>query len=89
MLTMMYSVFDAKVGAHLQPFFVRTEAEAVRAFGRMVNDKEHLFGAHPADFALWYIGSFDDLQGIVFDAVDESTPRHVCEGTQVKEVSNG
>lgn len=57
----VFSVFDSKVGAFQQPFFARTAGEALRMFENAVRDSNSGFHAHPGDYSLFEIGSFDDL----------------------------
>lgn len=56
----IYTVYDSKVEAYLQPFYVRSKGEAIRAFTETVNDPQSLVGKHPADYTLFEIGEFDD-----------------------------
>lgn len=56
----MYSVYDCKVEAYLQPFFMRSKGEALRAWGQTVNDEQTQFCRHPADFTLFEIGEFEE-----------------------------
>ncbi len=62
----MFSVFDVKAGAYLQPWFLPTEGMAKRCFADCVNDKEHNFGLHPADYTLFCVGMFDDSKADLF-----------------------
>jgi hypothetical protein len=55
----IYTVHDNKAGAYMQPFFANNAMVAIRMFSDLVNDPEHLFGKHPADFTLFEIGHFD------------------------------
>lgn len=57
------SVFDSKVGAFQQPFFARTAGEAVRMFEDAVKKPDSGFFAHPGDYSLFDLGSFDDSTG--------------------------
>lgn len=60
MNTQVYTVYDSKTAAYMQPFFMKTKGEAVRAFKNTVNDPEHPFHRNPEDFALFYLGVYDD-----------------------------
>lgn len=55
----MFSVYDSAAEAYLQPFFMRTRGEAVRAFIDAVNGGQEAFTAHPGDYTLFYLGTFD------------------------------
>lgn len=56
----IYTVYDSKVEAYLQPFFLRANGEALRAFVELANDKSKSVGQNPEDFTLFEIGVYDD-----------------------------
>lgn len=56
----IFTVWDSKVEAFMTPFFMRSKGEAIRAFSATVNDSNHAFSKHPADYALFYLGTFSD-----------------------------
>lgn len=55
----MLSVYDSKAEAYLQPLFAQTQAVGVRMFKQAVNEEEHMFHIHAADYTLFEIGTFD------------------------------
>lgn len=61
----MFAVFDRQVGAYLQPFFMRAQGEALRAFTASVNDPSTGFFKNPEDYSLCELGSFDDNTGVM------------------------
>lgn len=61
----IFALFDVKAECHLQPFFARTRAHALRTFGDMVADAESVVGRHPGDFSLIELGKVDILSGAV------------------------
>lgn len=63
MLMKIYSVYDSKIEAFMQPFFMPAKGAALRAFSECVNDEKHQFGKYPGDFTLFEIGSFEDSSG--------------------------
>jgi len=65
----MFSVFDSKVGAFMNPFFVRSTAEAIRVFSDAVSNPQQGFCKHPEDYTLFEIGSWDD-QTAAIDHLD-------------------
>lgn len=69
MILNVYSIFDKAVGAHMQPFFARSEGEALRMIKQAVNDKNSGFYQNPADYILTYHGSFEDNTG-TFEIAD-------------------
>ncbi len=60
----MFCIHDVKAAAFMQPWFLHTDGMATRAFADCVNDPEHNFGRHPADYSLFYIGEFNDSTGM-------------------------
>lgn len=56
----VFSVYDSKVEAYLNPIFLRSKGEAVRVFSAAVNSSDHQFAAHPSDFTLFELGSWDE-----------------------------
>lgn len=61
----IFTAYDSKVEAYLQPFFMRSTGEAIRAWTELANNSEHLFSKHPADYTLYEIGEYDDTTGHV------------------------
>lgn len=59
----VYTVYDSKVGAYLQPFFMQSRGQAIRAFSDSVNDTSTQFYKHAEDFTLFEIGEYDDEKG--------------------------
>lgn len=58
-----YAVFDSAVKAFIAPFFLQSDAEAVRVFRECANDPKHMFCRHAEDYSLFSIGDFDDVKG--------------------------
>lgn len=67
----IFSVYDRQVNAFLQPFYCRTQGEAIRSFTEAVNDPNKPFGKYATDYALMGLGEFDDNSGsfLVHDPV--------------------
>lgn len=59
----IFSVFDSKADAFLQPFYALTTGIAVRMFEETCSDTEHQFHRHAADFTLMELGTFDQQKG--------------------------
>lgn len=59
----IYAVYDAAVGAYMNPFVAQRDAVAIRAFGDVVNQSGHPFHEHPADYHLFRLGSWDSQTG--------------------------
>ena len=65
----IYSVHDNQANAFLNPFFMNSDAEARRAIVDLTRDADHLFGRHPADYALYCHGELDNVAG-TFDTFE-------------------
>jgi len=56
----MFSIFDSKISAYMNPFFARTSQEAIRMFADAVGNPKQGFCKHPEDYTLFEIGAWDD-----------------------------
>lgn len=71
------TILDERVGSYMRPMILRSRGEAMRLFQDSLKHPENTtMRAHPEDFALYYLGSFDDETGIVV-GVD---PELLCRG---------
>lgn len=59
------SVYDVCAEVFLTPFFLKTDAEGVRGFEDACADSRSAIAAHPEDYRLMRIGTFDDFSGVV------------------------
>ena len=60
------SVEDNLAKNFANPFFVEKEDEAIRMFKLAVNDsKNDMLYNFPEDYALWYLGEFDNKTGLI------------------------
>lgn len=59
----IFSVYDNKAEAYLQPFFATAPGLAVRMFQQAVNDPEHDMSKYAADYNLFQIGSWHPQTG--------------------------
>jgi hypothetical protein len=57
------SVKDRAVDAYNRPFYVPTIGAAIRSFTDEVNRKDSEMQAHPEDYDLYDMGTFDDQTG--------------------------
>lgn len=55
----VFTVYDCKAEAYLNPFYSDATGQAKRIFTDAVNDKQHPFGQHPEDYTLFELGSYD------------------------------
>lgn len=65
MIIKIYSVFDAKTEAYMQPFFSPAKGHAIRMFSDTANDPNSMLAKHPGDFTLFELGSWDDSSGSI------------------------
>lgn len=63
MITRAYSIFDTKSLIFGTPWFQPTDGAATRMVEDLVNDPQTRIHAHPADYVLYCIGSYDDARG--------------------------
>ena len=68
----VFSVYDSKAEAYLQPFFAQTRGVAIRQFEAAANSVEHNFYRFGADFTLFHIGQWDEHDGtlVMFEVKD-------------------
>ena len=59
----LYAVFDTASGVYDGPMPGVSDGHMVRAFSDMANNPEHPIGAHPEDFALIKVGTWNDGTG--------------------------
>ncbi len=60
----VYAVYDVKAKCYASPFFLPEDAQAVRAFGDLVCREDSKIHAHPKDYDLFRLSTFDDCAGI-------------------------
>lgn len=61
----IYSIRDNQVDAFAHPFFSPTHGAALRAFADHVNEKGTPANKHPADYSLYYLGTFEEADGTI------------------------
>ncbi|AXH76049.1 MAG: nonstructural protein [Microviridae sp.] len=79
----MITILDRAAGAYSRPSFYAATGQAIRQFQDEINraDKDNVLFAHPDDFDLYELGSFDDNTG-AFKLLDK--PRQIAIGKQLK-----
>lgn len=55
-----YAVFDLKGSCYGLPFFASNNMTAIRSFGDACKDSKSPWNAHPEDYILRLIGSYED-----------------------------
>ena len=87
----IYAVYDDKAKLYLQPFFLRSTPEAVRAFGDLCNNPDHPFSAHPEDYSLWHFGEWKEESGQFVTAAGSCLVQglHLVKMSEVADHGNG
>lgn len=65
MITNAYSIFDNKSLIYNVPWFQPTDGAATRLLADLANDLNTNIGRHPADYALYRIGTYDDAKAVM------------------------
>lgn len=81
MILQVMVCFDKKARAFMVPFFVAHTDMGIRAMAGAVETGEGGIRTHPEDFALYYLGSYDDEKGR-FDLAPQ--PMHCVEAVALK-----
>lgn len=71
----IYSIRDHKAECFHRPFITMNEQEALRNLYQVAMDKDTLFAHYPQDFALYYLGEFDEKDG----KLNPENPVHVTD----------
>lgn len=64
MKTIICSIYDKATEAYMRPWTAQTEGQAVRMFEDEVLKEGTPVNAHPEDYALFRMGTFDDNKGV-------------------------
>lgn len=62
---LVFSVYDSKAKAYMQPFFFKTQGLAIRAFSSAVQQADHEFSKFAEDYTLFHLGEFDEASGVM------------------------
>lgn len=85
MIKKVFTVYDTAAEMYLQPFYELTVGQASRAFTDACNTDNHSFNLHPADFALFELGTYDDATG---QHANHPAPIHIGLAVQYKDQIN-
>lgn len=83
-MKLIVAVKDRAIDAFGQPFFVHATGQAVRSFIDEVNNRESPFNAHPEDYDLYEIGSYNEDTGEILPI----PPRLLGRGQDVHRPTN-
>lgn len=84
----IYSIYDSKAEAYLQPIFCPTNAVAIRTFSSAIAEENHAFNLNAEDYTLFEIGTYDELDAHILAV----TPKSLCNALTIKSAqgnSNG
>lgn len=77
----IYSVFDSASDTYGIPYFTQNHIQSKRLFARLVNDPNSMVSFSPRDFALYFIGEFDDESAKL---ITLGRPELIIRATEVK-----
>lgn len=80
MIIRLFSILDKAVEEFNVPFTSRTVAEAHRSFALHCTQEGNV-KAHPRDYELYEIGTYDTSKGVVHS--DEAHPRRIISAAEV------
>ena len=63
MILKLFTIFDSKIGAHVEQHFMQSRPQALRSWATTVNKAETMYAQHPGDFTFFEIGEFDTASG--------------------------
>jgi hypothetical protein len=65
MIKKMYSIADQKSNIFLPPFVSHNDEDAKRQVLTMMLKQENMMSMYPEDYALSYLGEYDDVNGTI------------------------
>lgn len=80
MITYIYAIKDLNADYYMQPMFMRTDAEAKRAFEIGVSDPDSFLSKFPNQFDLCKLGSYDDATG----QISNDSVKWLCNGNDFR-----
>ncbi len=69
----LYVIYDSKAQIYNKPFCMQNDQVATRACIDLVNDPTTDCAKHPTDYALYWIGSYDDENAFI----EYNPPEHM------------
>lgn len=79
----IFSVFDDKAEAFLNPMFFPTTAYAIRVFATTANQADHDFHKYAADYTLFELGTWSEHSGEI-----TMHPQHINLGNALSHREN-
>jgi len=81
----VFSIYDCKAEAYLQPFFMANKGTAIRAITELVTKSDHNFCKYAEDYTLFELGEYDDLNG---QMLPHKTPISIIKTNELKAHNN-
>lgn len=78
-----YATYDTAAAVYSRPFFANSDGEVMRSFQDIATDADHPIGAHPEDYSLHRIGSYNDQTA----KLEPETPECLATGLEVVALS--
>jgi len=63
MILKVICVHDSKAQSYDRPFFTKNTVDALRSWSQICKDPDAPFSKFPSDFALFELGTFDQISG--------------------------
>lgn len=63
MKSIMYTIYDSVAKTYGNPFYLMSDAVALRTAAQLARDPESQISKNPADYTLWRIGTFNPSDG--------------------------
>lgn len=60
----IYTIYDEKAAAYLNPFFLQNDNMAIRTIAEIMHDGTHAFTRFASDYTLYYLGEYDNTTGV-------------------------
>lgn len=79
----LYSVKDIRAGHFLPPFVSTNHATAQRSFETAVREEGHDFHRYATDYALYYVGVFDNEAGELSSGPNFAGPEHLIDASAI------
>ncbi len=81
-------VRDIVANCYSHPQFVPNLGSAIRAFGDQCRDKNTQIGAHPEDYELYHLGTYDDQDAAFRDVngagIDDVEKKQIAVGANYR-----
>ena len=61
----LFSIYDKIAHVYAKPILMQNAMVAIRSIRDAMENKDHEFAKHPEDYALYELGSFDDISGMI------------------------